>query len=245
MVDPNSWIVYETEDENSSGFYKFVPYRKGQLARGGRLYMLKVVDQWQANLGGAFELGTTWKVEWVRIEDPSGSSGKTPFQQGRDKGGAEFRRLEGCWWEGRVGYFLSTDGGQVGEGQVFEYDPRRERIKLIYDSPSQAESENPDNIVVTPRGGLLMCEDNSGATTNDAERLIGLTLKGKAFTFAKNNVNLAVLGVPSGKTVPPNDSRQSEWAGACYSPDGRWLFVNIQTPGITFAITGPWHRGPL
>ena len=26
------------------------------------------------------------------------------------------------------------------------------------------------------------------------------------------------------------------------SPDGRWLFVNIQTPGITFAITGPWSK---
>ena len=38
---------------------------------------------------------------------------------------------------------------------------------------------------------------------------------------------------------------QSEWAGACYSPDGKWLFVNIQTPGITFAITGPWWQGPL
>jgi len=23
------------------------------------------------------------------------------------------------------------------------------------------------------------------------------------------------------------------------------LFVNIQTPGITFAITGPWGSGPL
>jgi Bacterial protein of unknown function (DUF839) len=33
--------------------------------------------------------------------------------------------------------------------------------------------------------------------------------------------------------------------GACYSPDGRWLFVNIQTPGVTFAITGPWVHGPL
>ena len=41
------------------------------------------------------------------------------------------------------------------------------------------------------------------------------------------------------------DQRQNEWAGACYSPDGRWLFVNIQTPGITFAITGPWNLGPL
>jgi secreted PhoX family phosphatase len=31
-----------------------------------------------------------------------------------------------------------------------------------------------------------------------------------------------------------------EWAGATFDPTGKWLFVNIQDPGITFAITGPW-----
>ena len=32
----------------------------------------------------------------------------------------------------------------------------------------------------------------------------------------------------------------SEFAGAVFSPDGEVLFVNIQYPGITFAIRGPW-----
>jgi secreted PhoX family phosphatase len=45
--------------------------------------------------------------------------------------------------------------------------------------------------------------------------------------------------------VGPGDYRLNEWTGACYSPDGRWLFANIQTPGVTFAITGPWRKGPL
>jgi hypothetical protein len=26
---------------------------------------------------------------------------------------------------------------------------------------------------------------------------------------------------------------------------GNWLFANLQTPGITFAITGPWADGGL
>jgi secreted PhoX family phosphatase len=34
-------------------------------------------------------------------------------------------------------------------------------------------------------------------------------------------------------------------AGSTFSPDGETLFVNIQTSGITFAITGPWERGEL
>ncbi len=41
------------------------------------------------------------------------------------------------------------------------------------------------------------------------------------------------------------DFTGSEFAGACYSPDGKWLFVNVQSPGITFAITGPWRTGAL
>jgi len=39
------------------------------------------------------------------------------------------------------------------------------------------------------------------------------------------------------------DFSNSEWAGACFSPDGRWLFVNLYTPGFTVAITGPWRKG--
>jgi len=80
----------------------------------------------------------------------------------------------------------------------------------------------------------------------EGERLIGLTLHGHAFTFAMNNVNLTAEQIlKAGKTVAPGNYTQAEWAGACYSPDGKWLFVNIQSPGITFAITGPWGSGPL
>ncbi len=241
MLDPRTGYVYQTEDTNDCGFYRFIPHVPSRLHKGGRLYMLKVVDEWQADLGGAFPLGTTWRVEWVRIDDPQAIT-TSVYDQGRVKGAARFRRLEGTWWGDRTGYFLSTDGGQVGEGQVFEYDPRRQRITLIYDSPSSGEAENPDNITVTPRGGLLLCEDNAGATINDAERLLGLTLDGQVFTFAKNNI---VLSTSPNGVVQPGSYRQNEWAGACYSPDGRWLFVNIQTPGVTFAITGPWRKGPL
>jgi len=41
------------------------------------------------------------------------------------------------------------------------------------------------------------------------------------------------------------DFRGSEFAGATFSPDGEWLFFNIQTPVITIAVTGPWGRGML
>jgi len=59
------------------------------------------------------------------------------------------------------------------------------------------------------------------------------------------STNISPAGRNGRRRVPAGDYRQSEWAGACYSPDGNWLFVNIQTPGVTFAITGPWGRRPL
>ena len=46
--------------------------------------------------------------------------------------------------------------------------------------------------------------------------------------------------MPNRPEIAPGDYRGAEWAGATFSPDGDTLFVNIQTPGITFAITGPW-----
>jgi uncharacterized protein len=98
-------------------------------------------------------------------------------------------------------------------------------------------------MMVDPFSGY---EDAAGGVNIVGERMVGLTLEGQTFTFAQNNVVLAAQQIAlAGKTVTPDDYRGQEFAGACYSPDGEWLFVNIQTPGITFAITGPWALGPL
>ena len=105
---------------------------------------------------------------------------------------------------------------------------------------------NHNNPAGTPCVGLLMCEDAAGGKNILGERLVGLTLDGNTFNFCQNDIQLtANLIAIAGKTVAPGDYRGQEFAGACYSPDGTWLFANIQTPGITFAITGPWGTGPL
>jgi secreted PhoX family phosphatase len=178
-------------------------------------------------------------VEWVRIEQPDNESPTMPsnfvWAQGRAGGAATFARLEGCWYgNDGVIYVVSTSGG-IGQGQIWEYDPRRERITLLFESPSAAVLNAPDNITVSPRGGLVLCEDGGGE-----EFVHGLTVDGEIFPFAKNSVVLS--GERNGIT---GDFSGSEFAGACYSPDGKWLFVNVQSPGITFAITGPWREGAL
>ena len=131
-------------------------------------------------------------------------------------------------------YVVSTSGG-IGQGQIWEYDPKAETIRLLFQSPGASVLNAPDNITVSPRGGLVLCEDGSGE-----EFLHGLTVDGQIFKFAKNSVVLN--GQRNGLT---GDFSGSEFAGACYSPDGKWLFANIQSPGITVAITGPWEDGGL
>ena len=94
----------------------------------------------------------------------------------------------------------------------------------------------PDNVAVSPRGGIVLCEDNY----QPVARMRGLTPDGKVVALADNNMRLN--GQKNGLT---GDFRKQEWAGVTFSPDGKWMFANIQTPGVTFAITGPWGEGLL
>ena len=171
-------------------------------------------------------------VTWVDIENPDPVDAETNplavFNQGLAGGGAIFKRLEGAWFGDGSVFFNSTNGGNAGFGQVWRYRPRGRSggiLTLIFESPGMDVLDSPDNICVTPGGGLILCEDGSGQ-----EFLHGLTQQGEIFKFAVNMV--------PGFTG-------SEFAGATFSPDGETLFVNIQTPGITFAIWGPWESGAL
>ena len=239
-VDPITGYIYETEDNGgTSGFYRYVPNTRNRPADGGLLYMLKVKRATNANLGASYPNGATFDVEWVLIDTPdnllSTMPGNFVWAQGQAAGAATFGRLEGCWYgNDKKIYVVSTSGG-IGQGQIWEYDPKAETIALLFQSPSAAVLNAPDNITVSPRGGLVLCEDGSGE-----EFLHGLTVDGQIFPFAKNSI---ILNGERNGIV--GDFTGSEWAGACYSPDGNWLFANIQSPGISFAITGPWEEGAL
>ena len=126
----------------------------------------------------------------------------------------------------------SGRAGGPQRGQVFAYTPRDGRLRLVFHSPAPEVLDSPDNICVSPRGGLVLCEDGSGR-----EYLHVLTPDGDIFPFAENNIVLA------GERGFFGDFTGSEWCGATFEPkNGNWLFVNIQAPGITFAITGPFRR---
>lgn len=235
-IDPLTGVVYETEDLNRRcGFYRFIPDTPGFLADGGRLEMLAVDGSPGVDLRTGRRMGARLPVSWVPIEDPDPADGErrptAVAEQGLVRGAARFSRLEGCWYADDSVYFHSTNGGVAHCGQVWRYIPSEEVLILVFESPSANVLEGPDNITASPRGGLLICEDSGGVN-----HLRGLTPDGRIFDFARNIMN------------------HREFAGACFSSDGRYLFVNIQGdldswgPGnrsMTLVIWGPWEEGSL
>ncbi|HET8617307.1 MAG TPA: alkaline phosphatase PhoX [Acidimicrobiales bacterium] len=231
------------------------PMHDGRLQDGGRLEMLAVRGVPNADLAEAQPEGAVYGVEWVPIDDPAPSFPYTPGQtapttndqalnyvgnQGRAQGAAWFSRLEGATYDRGVVYFCSTQGGGPaepgpsdtvggfgnGSGQIWGYDIASRRLKLIFQSPGPDVLDFPDNVTVSQRGTLVLCEDN----VND-NYVRGLSRRGELWSIALNRL------VSSTGANRFND----EFAGATFSPAGHTLFVNIQASrGMSFAIWGPW-----
>ena len=246
IVDPATGIVYLTEDRPDSLFYRFLPAERGRLARGGRLQALALAEDRERDLrnwpadgsrfagqGEALPVGGSAAVRWIDMDGVDSPQGDLK-ERGFAKGALRFARGEGIALGRTRGrseiYFCCTMGGARRLGQVWRYRPsRREgqpgeaaepgRLELFVESRDSDRLKNCDNVAVMPWGGLILCEDGPD---DQSQYLRGVTPDGRLYPLAANSY--------------------SEFAGACFSPDGGTLFVNIQSPGITFAITGPWRR---
>ncbi|GIJ48361.1 hypothetical protein Val02_52470 [Virgisporangium aliadipatigenens] len=269
-TDRRTGVVYLTEDAGSgrgSGFYRFLPRDPARLSRGGRLQILSLKGRPRTDLRERQKPGRWLPVVWRDIDDPDPDpvieaelpGATSVFAQGWAAGGAKFNRLEGVWAAERSFFIASTSGGDAkngdvnadgyaeGYGQIWEYAPGEHdgdggQLRLAFESPGGSVLDSPDNLTVSPQGNLLICEDDAGSVDGDTHplapglvdvnRLIGLTRSGRTFEFLVNRFST------------------SELAGACFSPDGQTLFVNVYGTadagsGFTAAITGPWRRGVL
>lgn len=235
-VDKKSGIVYLTEDYNPSGFYRFLPRRNKRLAEGGTLQALAVSEKDRYDTRTKQTQGARLPVRWVTIPDPDPAEADVDesavFKQGLAEGAASFARLEGCCIDkkGRP-YFTATSGGDARAGQIWMYEPRGRDggfLTLVFESPSKEVLFMPDNICLRPKSDLLfVCEDGDYEGLESKNHLRILASNGRMADFARN----------ASSQFP-----RSEFAGSVFSPDGKVLFVNLQTAGATFAIWGDWSK---
>jgi uncharacterized repeat protein (TIGR03803 family) len=198
-------------------------------------------------LNESVPLGKPMSIQWVDIPDPG--QGHTPgthdckgvVTQGMARGGTAFTSLEGCVYDEGTVYFTSKSGGKANAGQIFRLDIAANALQLIFEATDRNGFSGMDNLIVSPRGSLMICEDRLGLIKR-GQHIAGITPQGELFAFCQTNPDLdqSYAGFNLGETAVG-----SEWAGVCFSADGQWLFANLFNPGITFAITGPWHKGPV
>lgn len=229
-VDPATGIVYQTEDRGDSLFYRFIPTEPGNLKAGGTLQALVIKGKHKVNTRNqptsTIPVGKPMEVEWVTIDNPDPATDTVRFE-GVSKGAAQFSRGEGIWYGNGEFYFTCTDGGMARAGQVWRYIPGKTAqeggILELFVEPNDANIlDGPDNIVIAPTGDLFLCEDGE-----NNQYVVGVNPDGQLYQFAHNALNT------------------SEFCGVCFSPDGLTMFVNIQSPGITLAIWGPWSSGRI
>ena len=235
-VEPFSGIVYETEDQGDGLIYRFLPNEYGKLHSGGRLQALAVrgakscdTRNWAQTGEPKIAVGETLAVEWIdmdAIDSPEGDL----RTRGAEKGAACFARGEGMWYGNKEVFFACTSGGVSQTGQVFRYVPSpHEGTPRESDEPGTLELylepnnthllEYCDNLCVAPWGDLVLCEDGV-----DYNYLRGVTPQGRVYTVGNSAYHL-----------------HSELAGVCFAPNHPTLFVNLQRPGLTLAVTGPWN----
>lgn len=235
-VDPVTGIIYLTEDRDEGLFYRFLPTDRNRLPAGGKLQALAIRESPQGsdtrNWSTVDFTPGSWKdVFWIDVDDVESPEDDLRMR-GYQAGAALFARGEGIHRGSGEYYFACTSGGAARIGQIMRYvpsphegrpDERGEpaRLQLFVESRASEVMDYVDNITVAPWGHLIACEDK--AAENPVNHLKGITPAGKVYTLARLNLG-------------------TELAGACFSPDGSTLFVNIYAPGRTLAISGPWQN---
>lgn len=223
-VDPKTGIIYMTEDRDDGVLYRFVPITPGQLRDGGRLQAMTVDGLSDTRNWSAAEMprDKRYPVRWTDLDEVEAPKDDLRMRA-MARGAALVARGEGIHMGRDELYVCSTSGGAAKLGQIFRFAPGRngaaDTIELFFESESRDQFNFGDNLTIAPNGHLVVCEDQYTDIVDN--HLRGITPDGFAYALARLRI-------------------QTELAGACFSPDGQWLFVNAYSPAKTLAITGPW-----
>jgi secreted PhoX family phosphatase len=263
-VEPSRRRVYLSEDASGPNglFYRWTAPARVELGPGiadkigptdGKLEAMQIrLDDGSVLPDVAYvtsaQLGRPFKVTWIEVPDRDATTTSVRKQFTNDQV-TRGKKFEGVWSDGGGVYvvnsfaFGSSDlpaDATKHDGMVWYYDFEDQTIRLVTYFPHQPTAESgatpkyddmtfdgPDNVTVTPWGSLVLAEDGLGAS-----HVLSSTPGGPTYAIARNQLNIGTDAAPE----------YSEFTGPTFTEDGRILFVNIQVPGITLAITGPWEN---
>ena len=228
-VDPHTGSCYLTEDASKPFglVYRYEPvdtsHSYGALRNGGALTAMSCsLDGTHIpDLAFFSNPGQKLQVEWVPVPDPLAATTSTRAQFA-DSEVTRSRKFEGAFWGDNRVYIVCSFREGIHAGQVWSYRPQNQTLRLevfLAVGDTEQPGDSPDNICVSPYGGLILAEDGDGT-----QYLLAVDDDGQTSGFARNARD------------------DSEFTGCVFSPDCKTLFANIQEPGITFAITGPFRR---
>lgn len=254
MTEDRSKSPDAVSGQIGAALYRYTPTPRGGgvplWKTSGPVEALAIKGEPRKDMDLTTQVGVPYPVEWVPIPEPDHEDdtdnrrdrvpGFTPNRvQAADRGAAIFSRQEGMWvgpgsanGNGAKVYFDCTSGGRARLGQVWEYDPGRETLTLVYESTNAAMLENPDNVVIVPQTSDIFLQEDS----NGDQYIRGVTRDGEIYDFARTGAN------------------DSEFCGACFDPDGQTLYVNQQGErgslpdgpadgqAVTYAIYGPFEK---
>jgi hypothetical protein len=222
----------------------------------GRLEALKVTAPDGGHLDDLSRITAQYinqplQTSWVPVPDRLATSVSVRKQFTADQI-TRSKKLEGAWGDRNGFYFDSSfahaedipAGSVMHDGQIWYYDYATETLTLKAYFPYVAALhaggdpaalrgygvtyfDGPDNVHVTPWGGLVIAEDGDGDN-----HLVGWSEDTGAWPLARNMINAGTAAAPV----------YNEWTGPTFSPDHRLLFANVQEPGHTYAISADFGR---
>ncbi len=272
VVEPSRERVYITEDASDPTglLYRWTAprgYRLGRyIARSlgehdGRLEALVVLTADGSVLPDlayvtSAQIGRPFATRWWQVPDRQATTTSLRSQLA-DGEVTRSKKLEGAWGDEHGLYFAASFAFEEGDlpadatkhdGQIWYYEYRSQTLtlmayfpynELLHSETVDAETglglsrdlafDGPDNVHVSPYGSLIIAEDG-----NTANHLLSWSKQTGAQAVARNLIVLEQN--TSGFDV------YAEMTGPTFSPDGSVLFGNVQEPGHSFVIRGPWRR---
>jgi hypothetical protein len=271
VIEPSLQHVYLTEDASGPNglFYRWTATSGARLRSpiadhladdAGALEALAVLAPDGSVLSDlsyvtSAQVGRPFETTWKAVDDRTAASTsirKQPFAAGVTRA----KKLEGAWGNDEGAFFVASFAFRADvppnatphDGQLWFYRYSDQTLTLqayfpynalLHDETTDYDTsfgeskdlafDGPDGCHVSPYGALVLTEDG-----NTFNHTLAWTRETGAQAIARNQIVL--------ETTAGGGHVYSEMTGPCFSPDGRILFVNVQEPGHTFAITGPWSE---